>query len=90
VYLTFQNQSPGKDVEIRVDANGNRQLDKESALAQTGSFLEAEISKNGTTIKKQRTDATYGVVGLAGTEQPSTGRKKDFQPLLVSTRPPKA
>src|SRR5271170_4562977 len=26
VYLNFQNQSPGKEVEIRVDANGNRQL----------------------------------------------------------------
>jgi hypothetical protein len=68
VYLSFQNQTPGKDVEVRIDANGNRQLDQESPLAKAGPFLEVEISKDGTTIRKQRTDAPHGVITLASAE----------------------
>jgi hypothetical protein len=37
-----------------------------------GGELEVEIAKNGTAIKRQRTDAPYGVVALAST-QPAGG-----------------
>jgi hypothetical protein len=68
IYLNFQNQAPGGEIEIRIDANGKRSLDKDSAAAKAAQFLEVSISKNGTTIKEQRTDAPHGVVSLASTE----------------------
>jgi hypothetical protein len=52
---------------MRVDTAGKLQLDKASLSARTGQFLEVELSQNGTTIKKQRTDAPHGVIGLAST-----------------------
>jgi hypothetical protein len=69
VYLNFQNQVAGREIEFRVDANGKRELDKESPASQ---FLEVTISKNGTTIKELRTDAPHGVVTLA-TAEPAGG-----------------
>jgi hypothetical protein len=65
IYLSLQNQAAGEEIEIRVDADRKRELDKESPAAQ---FLEVAISKNGTTIRKQRTDAPHGVVTLATIE----------------------
>jgi hypothetical protein len=75
VYLSLQNHSPGqdgRDIEIRVNSAGKPELDKESARANEGQYLEVAISKNGATIKEQRTDAPYGVVSL-GTEELSGG-----------------
>jgi hypothetical protein len=70
VYLNFQNQNPGGEVEIRVGSDGKRELDKTSAAAQNSKFLAVSISKNGTTVKEQRTDAPHGVISLATTMPP--------------------
>jgi hypothetical protein len=75
VYLSVQNHSPGqdgRDIEIRVNAQGKPELDKESPRANDGQYLEVALSKNGAMIKQQRTDAPYGVVSL-GTAEPSGG-----------------
>ncbi len=78
VFLSIQNQSQGREPEVRVDANGNGQLDKDSPAALNRPFLEVEIAKNGTTIKKQRTDAPFGVVSLASVEHPG-GRPRQAE-----------
>lgn len=72
VFLSFQNYSPDVvgGMEIRVDADGKRQMDTESAGA-SAHFLEVSISQNGTTVKEQRTDAPHGVISLATTMPPS-------------------
>ena len=70
VYLNLQNQNPGGEVEFRVGADGKRELDKNSAAAQNAKFLAVSISKNGTTLKEQRTDAPHGVISLATTMPP--------------------
>jgi hypothetical protein len=77
VYLSFQNQSPadGREIEIRINSEGKRELDKGSPRANEGQYLQVAISKNGSTIKEQRTDAPYGVVSLASTE-PAGGPPK--------------
>ena len=62
VYLTVQNLTAGTQPEIRVGADGLRVLDQKSPNAQAGSWLEVEISKNGSTIKRQRTNAPHGVI----------------------------
>jgi hypothetical protein len=72
VYLNLQNQSPGDVVEMRVGADGKRELDKNSASAMKARFLAVRISQNGTTLKVQRTDAPKGVVSLA-TAMPPQG-----------------
>jgi hypothetical protein len=64
LYLTVQNLTGGKEPEIRVGSDGLRVLDQESPSAQSGSWLEVEISKYGGTIKTQRTDAPHGVISL--------------------------
>ncbi len=70
VYLNLQNQSQGTDVEIRVGPDGRREIDKTSGAYLNAKFLAASISKNGTTLKEQRTDAPHGVVSLATTMPP--------------------
>jgi hypothetical protein len=70
VYLNLQNQNPGGEVEFRVGPDGKRELDKSSAAYQNAKFLEVSISKNGTTLKVQRTDAPHGVISLATTMPP--------------------
>jgi hypothetical protein len=72
VYLTVQNLTGGKEPEIRLGRDGLRVLDQKSPKAQGSSWLEIEISKNGGTIKTQRTDAPYGVISLT-TAPPATG-----------------
>lgn len=67
VYLNLQNQAPGGEIEIRVNSEGERELDKTSASSQNSQFLAVTISNNGTTLKEQRTDAPHGVVSLATT-----------------------
>jgi hypothetical protein len=74
VYLTVQNLTAGTQPEVRVGSDGLRVLDQKAPNAQAGSWLEVEISKNGSTIKKQRTNAPYGVISLR-TTPPSTGSK---------------
>ena len=64
VYLTLQNLTGDTLPDIRVGSDGLRVLDQNSAKAQAGSWLEIEISKNGGTIKTQRTDAPHGVISL--------------------------
>ncbi len=81
VYLTVQNQTAGKEPEVRVDANGNTVLDKKSPGALGGHFLEVSLSKNGTTIKTQRTDAPYGVISLRS-DPPATSAT----PILTELR----
>lgn len=70
VFLSLQNQSAGAEIEIRVGPDGKRELDKDSAGAQRAQFLAVSISKNGTTLKEQRTDAPHGVISLATTMPP--------------------
>jgi len=70
VYLSLQNQAPGGEIEVRVGSDGKRELDKNSAGSQNSPFLAAAISRNGTTVKEQRTDAPHGVVSLATTMPP--------------------
>ena len=72
VYLTVQNLTGGTQPEIRLGPAGLRVLDQKSPKAQGGSWFEVEISKNGATIKTQRTDAPYGVISLT-TTAPATG-----------------
>ena len=72
VYLTVQNLTGNTLPDIRVSSDGLRVLDQNSAKAQAGSWLEIEISKNGGTIKTQRTDAPHGVISLK-TTPPATG-----------------
>lgn len=67
IYLTVQNLSGGREPEIRVGSDGLRVLDQLSPNAQAGSWLEIEISKNGGTVKTQRTDAPHGVISLKTT-----------------------
>lgn len=64
VYLTVQNLTGGKEPEVRVDGDGQRVLDTQSPAGQAGPFLEVSISKNGSTLKTQRTDAPHGVISL--------------------------
>lgn len=45
VYLTVQNQSSGKEPEVRVDGDGKTVLDTRSPSAQAGPFLEVAISE---------------------------------------------
>jgi hypothetical protein len=71
VYMTIQNQADGTQPEIRVGSDGLRVLDPKSPKAQSGSWLEVEIAKNGSTIKRQRTDAPHGVVSLNTAPRPS-------------------
>jgi hypothetical protein len=70
VYLSFQNQSPGGEIQFRIDPNGSRQIDKDPGQESAGPFLEVAISKNGSIVKKQRTEAPYGVVMLSTTMPP--------------------
>ncbi len=70
VYLNLQNQNPGGEIEIRVGPDGKPELDKSSPSSQNAKFLAVSVSKNGTTIKEQRTDAPHGVVSLATTMPP--------------------
>jgi hypothetical protein len=72
VYMTVQNLTGGTLPEMRVGSDGLRVLDQRSPNAQAGSWLEVEISKNGGTIKKQRTNAPHGVISL-NTTPPGTG-----------------
>jgi hypothetical protein len=72
VYLTIQNLTAGTIPEIRVGSDGLRVLDPTAPSAQAGSWLEVEISKNGSTIKRQRTNAPHGVISL-GTTPLATG-----------------
>lgn len=44
-----------------------------------GGQLEVEISRNGTSIKKQLTDAPFGVVTLASAGQPVTGQPRQAE-----------
>lgn len=64
LYLTVQNLTGGKEPEIRIGSDGLRVIDEKSPNAQSGSWLEVEISKYGGTIKTQRTDAPHGVISL--------------------------
>ncbi len=57
---------------MRVGSDGLTVLDQKSPNAQAGSWLEVEISKNGGSIKRQRTDAPHGVISLK-TTPPMTG-----------------
>jgi len=57
---------------VRVGSDGRSVLDQQSPNAQTGSWLEVEISKNGGSLKRQRTDAPHGVISL-GTAPPAMG-----------------
>jgi hypothetical protein len=72
IYLTVQNLTGGKEPEVRVGSDGRTVLDQQSPNAQTGSWLEVEISKNGGSVKTQRTDAPHGVISL-GTAPAATG-----------------
>jgi hypothetical protein len=72
LYLTVQNLTGGTMPEIRVGSDGLRELDDKSPNAKDGSWLEIELSKNGSTIKRQRTNAAHGVVSLK-TTKPATG-----------------
>jgi hypothetical protein len=72
VYLTVQNQTGGKEPEIRVGSDGKRAIDRQSPNAQAGPYLEVAISKNGGTLKTQRTDAPHGVISLS-TTPPANG-----------------
>jgi hypothetical protein len=74
VYLTVQNLTAGTIPEIRVGADGLRVLDQKAPNAEAGSWLEVEISKNGSTIKRQRTNAPHGVISLR-TSPPPTGSR---------------
>jgi hypothetical protein len=67
IYLTVQNVTRGTYPEIRLGQDGLRVLDQKSPKAQGGSWLEVEISKNGASVKTQRTDAPYGVISLKTT-----------------------
>jgi hypothetical protein len=84
VYLNFQNQSPGAEVEIRVGPDGKRELDKTSAASLNAKFLGVTISKNGTTLKEQRTDAPHGVVSLA-TSMPPWGSPRQTELIADGT-----
>jgi hypothetical protein len=81
VYLSLQNQAPGGEIEIRVGSDGKRELDKNSAASQKVQFLAVTISKNGTTLKEQRTDAPHGIVSLA-TTMPAWGAPRQTE-LIV-------
>ena len=62
--LAVQNLTASTPPEIRVRGDGVSELDERSAGAPSGSWLEVEISRNGAAIKRQRTNAPYGVVSL--------------------------
>lgn len=70
VYLTVQNQRRGGEIELRLDSSGKLSLDQQSSRINGAQYLEVELSKNGATMKKQRTDAPYGVVSLASSIPP--------------------
>lgn len=70
VYLTVQNQQRGGEMEVRLDSSGKLMLDRESPRANGAQYLEVELSKNGATVKKQRTDAPFGIVTLASRTPP--------------------
>jgi hypothetical protein len=72
IYLTIQNLTGGREPEVRVGSDGRSVLDLQSPNAQTGSWLEVEISRNGGSVKRQRTDAPHGVISL-GTAPAATG-----------------
>jgi hypothetical protein len=80
VYLSFQNQSSGGEIQFRIGPNGNRQIDKDPGEGSGSPFLEVAISKNGSTVKKQRTEAPHGVVVLSTTMPPGGApRQTDFR-----------
>jgi hypothetical protein len=70
--LIVQNQSAGAVPEVRLDSSGRLLLDERSPNSQAGSWLEVEIEKNGAPVKRQRTNAPYGVVSLK-TQSPPGG-----------------
>jgi hypothetical protein len=72
VYLTLQSLTGGKEPEIRIGTDGKRVLDQVSPNAQAGPYLDVTISKNGATLKSQRTDAPHGVITLS-TTPPASG-----------------
>lgn len=71
VYLTVQNLTAGTLPEVRVGLDGLRALDQKAPNAQAGSWLEIEIAKNGSPIKRQRTNAPHGVISLRTTPPPA-------------------
>ncbi len=64
MYLTLQNLTGDTLPIFALGRMVCGVLDQNSAKAQAGSWLEIEISKNGGTIKTQRTDAPHGVISL--------------------------
>ncbi len=71
VYLTVQNLTAGTQPEVRMGSDGLRVLDQKAPNAQAGSWLEVEILKNGSAVKRQRTNAPHGVVSLRTTPPPA-------------------
>jgi hypothetical protein len=70
-HLTVQNQTSGKVPEMRVGLDDRRVIDMDAPNALAGNYLEVVVTKDGRPIKKQRTDAPYGIISF-GTEPPST------------------
>jgi hypothetical protein len=70
-HLTVQNQTSGRIPEMRVGADDLRVIDLDSPNALAGNYLEVVVTKDGRPIKKQRTDAPYGIISFQ-TEPPST------------------
>jgi hypothetical protein len=69
VYLTLQNMSAQSQPEIRLDSSGG--FDQKSPSVSGSSWLGVEIAKNGSTIKRQQTNAPHGVVSLKTTSPPA-------------------
>jgi hypothetical protein len=69
VYLTLQNMTAQSQPEIRLDSSGG--FDQKSPSVSGTSWLGVEIAKNGSTIKRQQTNAPHGVVSLKTTSTPA-------------------
>ena len=68
--LTVQNLAGGTNPpEVRIGSDGAPVLD-ESSIASSGSWLEIDLSKNGGTIKTQRTNAPHGLISMTTAPPP--------------------